>query len=142
MYDFYHARFEPRRATIVLLLRAVTKRRQSQQKSSFSKPTRDTMTTHSAQMVWTANGTNWYQVRLFLPRRVHDVAKIPLADPISAAGKGHVRVENPAAWNLSGGYPLNENAQPAAEEYTMSLFHQLHCLVSASPYMNSPAQLC
>lgn len=68
--------------------------------------------------------------------------RIQLADLISIAGKGHVRVENPAAWKLSGGYPLNDTAQPAAEEYTMSLFHQLHCLVSARPYMNDPTQYC
>lgn len=46
------------------------------------------------------------------------------------AGKGHVRVEEPAAWKLSGGFPLDDRADSGAEEYTISLFHQLHCLVS------------
>ena len=58
------------------------------------------------------------------------------------AGKGHVRVDDPALWKLSGGYPLNDKANPAAEEYTLSLFHQLHCLVSVNPYTNVVAQIC
>lgn len=49
---------------------------------------------------------------------------------LSAAGKGHIRVQNPAAWELSGGFPLEDDAAPGAEEYTISLYHQLHCLVS------------
>ncbi|KAH8897176.1 hypothetical protein GQ53DRAFT_760356 [Thozetella sp. PMI_491] len=45
-----------------------------------------------------------------------------------AAGKGHVRVDKPAALDLSGGYPLKDRDAPSAEEYTISLFHQIHCL--------------
>ncbi|KAK1753588.1 hypothetical protein QBC47DRAFT_430365 [Echria macrotheca] len=49
---------------------------------------------------------------------------------LSPAGKGHVRVEDPQAWGLSGGYPLEDKAHSQAEEYTISVFHQLHCLAA------------
>ncbi len=38
-------------------------------------------------------------------------------------------MEEPAKWQLAGGYPLPDAAHPAAEEYTIALYHQLHCLV-------------
>ncbi|KAK0706208.1 hypothetical protein B0T26DRAFT_788870 [Lasiosphaeria miniovina] len=49
---------------------------------------------------------------------------------LSPPGKGHVRVDDPSAWKLSGGYPLNDPAHSAAEEYTVSVFHQVHCLAA------------
>ncbi len=56
-----------------------------------------------------------------------------LANQLSIAGKGHIRVEDPVAWKLSGGFPLEDKAGSGAEEYTISLFHQLHCLVGTGP---------
>ncbi|OIW30903.1 hypothetical protein CONLIGDRAFT_679656 [Coniochaeta ligniaria NRRL 30616] len=51
-------------------------------------------------------------------------------------GKGHVRVQNPAAWELSGGFPLEDEAAPGVEEYTISLYHQLHCLAAIKAKMS------
>jgi hypothetical protein len=47
-------------------------------------------------------------------------------------GRGHIAVQEPAAWNLSGGYPLREKSHSGAEGYSISVFHQVHCLVSPS----------
>ena len=44
------------------------------------------------------------------------------------AGKGFIRVESPTAWDLRGGYPVNDTGSET-EEYCISMFHQLHCLV-------------
>jgi hypothetical protein len=51
------------------------------------------------------------------------------------AGKGRVVVKDPARWHLSGGYPASEETDKygaEAEFYVISVFHQLHCLVSRS----------
>ncbi|OAA57989.1 hypothetical protein SPI_06874 [Niveomyces insectorum RCEF 264] len=50
-------------------------------------------------------------------------------------GKGHVKVDDPVAWKLSGGYPLEDEAAPKAEEYTIAMFHQLHCLAAIKSKM-------
>ncbi|KAK0627945.1 hypothetical protein B0T14DRAFT_146492 [Immersiella caudata] len=55
---------------------------------------------------------------------------------LSPPGKGHIRVDDPPAWNISGGYPLNDAARPGAEEYTLSVFHQLHCLAAIKSRMS------
>ena len=56
---------------------------------------------------------------------------------LAPPGKGHIRVDDPSSWNISGGYPLNDDAaHPAAEEYTLSVFHQLHCLAAIKSKMS------
>ncbi|KAK3311961.1 hypothetical protein B0H66DRAFT_614226 [Apodospora peruviana] len=52
---------------------------------------------------------------------------------LAPPGKGHIRVDDPSAWNISGGYPLNDTG---AEEYTLSVFHQLHCLATIKSKMS------
>jgi hypothetical protein len=55
---------------------------------------------------------------------------------LTPIGKGHIRVANPLAFNISGGYPLNDDpSHPSAEEYTVSVFHQLHCLAAIKSKM-------
>ncbi|CAK7237293.1 hypothetical protein SEUCBS140593_009910 [Sporothrix eucalyptigena] len=48
-------------------------------------------------------------------------------------GKGHINVHNPASYGLSGGYPLPDGK---GEEYTVALFHQLHCLAAIKAKMS------
>ncbi|KAK4445428.1 hypothetical protein QBC34DRAFT_384226 [Podospora aff. communis PSN243] len=63
-------------------------------------------------------------------------------------GKGHIRVPNPSLYNLTGGFPLPSPSKPQAEdpqaeesnpqseeEYTLSVFHQLHCLAAMKSRM-------
>jgi len=45
-------------------------------------------------------------------------------------GKAHVVVKDPSRWELSGGFPLDSEFGSGAEEYTVSVFHQLHCLAA------------
>ncbi|KAM7192069.1 protein of unknown function (DUF3328) domain containing protein [Naviculisporaceae sp. PSN 640] len=58
---------------------------------------------------------------------------------LSPKGKGHIRVENPSSLGLSGGFPLHNDANPdttsKAEEYTIAMFHQLHCLAAVQSKM-------
>ncbi len=82
------------------------------------------MSTRLHQMNLKARGVNWHHVR------ERNMVLGPTNKLISTAGKGHIRVEKPTAWMLSGGFPLESQAESEAEEYTISLFHQLHCLVS------------
>ncbi|KAK3385301.1 hypothetical protein B0H63DRAFT_181422 [Podospora didyma] len=58
---------------------------------------------------------------------------------LAPPGKGHVRIEDPAALGLSGGFPLNDGkgeSESGAEEYTVSMFHQLHCLAAIKSKMS------
>ena len=52
----------------------------------------------------------------------------------ATAGGGEVVVPEPARWNLSGGFPAPAAAKdqhgPETEFYMISVFHQMHCLVS------------
>ncbi|CAK7224558.1 hypothetical protein SCUCBS95973_005557 [Sporothrix curviconia] len=56
---------------------------------------------------------------------------------IPPPGKGHIKVANPSAYGLAGGYPLAEDHDaPGTEEYTIALFHQLHCLAAIKSKMS------
>jgi hypothetical protein len=51
-------------------------------------------------------------------------------DDLIPLGRGHIAVQNPASWNLSGGYPLDDELNPEAEGYSIAVFHQIHCLAA------------
>ena len=73
---------------------------------------------------------------LLLQHSSHPSLQIERLTTTIAAGNGRVVVKDPAGWNLSGGYPAyNETDKygPEAEYYMISVFHQLHCLVSLEP---------
>jgi len=56
---------------------------------------------------------------------------------LTPLGRGHIRIDNPSTWNLSGGYPLTDDiSNPHAEEYTLSVIHQLHCLATIKSKMS------
>ena len=55
---------------------------------------------------------------------VYGIAKIRLADMISIAGKGHVRVENLAAWKLSGGLKIGGSWMILARRLTRSVLRR------------------
>ncbi|CAK7224651.1 hypothetical protein SBRCBS47491_005622 [Sporothrix bragantina] len=56
---------------------------------------------------------------------------------IPPPGKGHIKVTNPSAYGLSGGYPLKDDHEvPGTEEYTIALYHQLHCLAAIKSKMS------
>jgi hypothetical protein len=48
------------------------------------------------------------------------------------AGKGFVEISDPRRWNVSGGYPLTNGTTHNSEAYCISMFHQLHCIVSSA----------
>ncbi|KAM7219429.1 protein of unknown function (DUF3328) domain containing protein [Rhypophila decipiens] len=50
-------------------------------------------------------------------------------------GKGHIRVENPSTLGLAGGFPLDDSNH-GPEEYTIAMFHQLHCLAAIQSKMS------
>jgi Mycotoxin biosynthesis protein UstYa len=47
-----------------------------------------------------------------------------------------VVVPDPAMWNLSGGIPFPNSPEAGAESYCVSMFHQLHCIVSLVTTVN------
>lgn len=55
---------------------------------------------------------------------------------LAPMGKGHIKVDNPARWKLSGGFPLDASGSLPAEEYTIAMFHQLHCLAAIKSKMS------
>jgi len=57
-----------------------------------------------------------------------NVLTIVFADIAHTAGYGFVKVQDPEKFNLTGGLPYNSTEN--TEIYVMSMFHQLHCLVS------------
>ncbi|KIH89330.1 hypothetical protein SPBR_07610 [Sporothrix brasiliensis 5110] len=67
---------------------------------------------------------------------------------LAPPGKGHIAIADPAAWALAGGFPLSGDdlattttttttttSPPPAEEYTVALYHQLHCLAALKSKM-------
>ena len=48
---------------------------------------------------------------------------------MSAAGRGFVSIQNPSQYGLPEGIS-NDHAQPDVQVYGISMYHQLHCLVS------------
>lgn len=67
----------------------------------------------------------------------HPYAHLFSHTDIFTVGKGHIKVADPALWSLTGGYPLSDDpASPAAEEYTIALYHQLHCLAAIKSKMS------
>ena len=70
---------------------------------------------------------------LLLQHSSHPSLRLERLTTTTPAGNGRVVVKDPASWHLSGGYPAYEETDkygPGAEYYVISVFHQLHCLVS------------